>query len=185
MRLIVKVLVISFLCILLGVQSSALALNTYQYQYDSNNRLLNIMKDGFILYEFLYDANGNLLTMIRNREAPKDLQASNITHNALLLTWTGIPYAIKYKVYRNGNYLAEASTTSYQVTGLTSGTNYTFTVSAVFSSGEGPQSPPLSVTTRLAPPIALNATNINESSFTLLWSYVIGAERYKIYQNGN
>lgn len=47
---------------------------------------------------------------------------------------------IKYKVYMNGVYIGETTTTVYYATGLSPGTRYTFKVSTVNGVGEGPQS---------------------------------------------
>ncbi|MCL6457000.1 MAG: carbohydrate binding domain-containing protein [Gorillibacterium sp.] len=61
----VQKLVKFFLAIILfqGVMGTltAVASPNYQYEYDSNNRLIVIKKDGVIYKKYTYDANGNLL----------------------------------------------------------------------------------------------------------------------------
>ncbi|QRG65230.1 fibronectin type III domain-containing protein [Brevibacillus choshinensis] len=39
---------------------------TYVYEYDNQNRLISITKNGAILYEFTYDANGNLKSKVKH-----------------------------------------------------------------------------------------------------------------------
>jgi cellulose 1,4-beta-cellobiosidase len=52
-----------------------------------------------------------------------------------------------YVVYENGTQLATSTSTSYAVTGLTSGQQYSFTVAATDSSGNSAQSSSVSVNT--------------------------------------
>jgi hypothetical protein len=85
---------------------------------------------------------------------PSGLAASSTTSSGATLTWTA-PAApagcsvTGYSVYENGNATAIATTTSttYNVTGLTSSTTYSFTVAASDSSGTSAQSSALNVTT--------------------------------------
>lgn len=69
---------------------------------------------------------------------PANLAASNITQNSVDLNWTASNDNVGvtgYEIY-NGNTLAGTSTTtSFQVTGLTAGTAYSFTVKAKDAAG--------------------------------------------------
>ena len=87
--------------------------------------------------------------------APSGLAASNTTSSATTLSWTA-PTSVPsdcsvtgYSVYENGNSTAIATTTSttYNVTGLTSATMYSFTVAANDSYGSSAQTSAANVTT--------------------------------------
>jgi chitinase len=52
-----------------------------------------------------------------------------------------------YSVYENGNPIATTTNTTYSVTGLTAGTQYSFSVAASDSAGASAQSSAMSVTT--------------------------------------
>jgi chitodextrinase len=84
---------------------------------------------------------------------PTGLAASNTTSSGTTLTWTA-PTAIPanctltgYTVYQNGTAIATTASPTYTVTGLTAGTQYSFTVAANDSFGVSAQSSAVSVTT--------------------------------------
>jgi hypothetical protein len=70
--------------------------------------------------------------------APTGLLVSNLTSTSFTLNWTasagGTPIT-GYKVCVNGTLVATVSGTSYNITGLTTGTSYSVTVVAVDSLG--------------------------------------------------
>jgi subtilisin family serine protease len=78
------------------------------------------------------------------------LTASAVSDTQIDLSWdanseSDLSY---YKIYRDGAYVADATTNSYSDTGLTASTTYTYEVSAVDTSGnEGAKSDPASATT--------------------------------------
>lgn len=64
---------------------------------------------------------------------PTNLAFSNITENGVQLSWTASNDNIGvegYNVYQNGNLLSTSSTSSFEVSGLTAATTYTFQVYA-------------------------------------------------------
>ncbi len=69
---------------------------------------------------------------------PTNLTASNITQTSVRLSW-GVSSdnvgVTGYSVFRDGSFLASTSGTNYNVSGLTPGTTYTFTVNAVDAAG--------------------------------------------------
>ncbi len=74
--------------------------------------------------------------------APINLATSNITQTSLTLSWTDkATNEIGYKIYKNGNSTPIATigvnSSSYNVTGLTANTTYTFRVAAYNLAGEG------------------------------------------------
>ncbi len=82
---------------------------------------------------------------------PQGLSSSNITTSGTDLSWTASTDNVGvtgYKVYRDGSEVATVTGTTYTVTGLSSGTMYAFSVSAIDGSGnESAQSSGLNVLT--------------------------------------
>lgn len=78
------------------------------------------------------------------------------------------------------------SAASLNVSGLTPNTGYTYTVSAVNSFGEGPQSLPVSATTSIVVPAQVTGLTAvaAQNVITLNWTAVLGATSYSIFQNG-
>lgn len=80
--------------------------------------------------------------------APTGLTSPSQTSSSVSLAWTASAGASTYEVYRNGTLVGTSATTSYNDTGLTAGTSYTYTVVAVSSNGsKSAASAPLSVST--------------------------------------
>ncbi|MEV8092735.1 cysteine/serine endopeptidase inhibitor [Kitasatospora sp. NPDC085879] len=80
--------------------------------------------------------------------APTGLRAGATTTSSVPLTWTAVPGAASYSVYRGGTKVGTASGASYTDTGLTAGTGYRYTVAAVDSAGKaGAQSTAVTATT--------------------------------------
>ena len=83
------------------------------------------------------------------------LIASNITQTTLTLSWSGATDNVGvtgYKVYQDGTLLTETpvSGTSYEVTGLSAGTEYTFKVEAEDAAGnERTDGPSITVSTKM------------------------------------
>ncbi len=136
---------------------------------------------------------------------PTGLAATNVTATTLTLSWTastnaGTSGVGGYYVYRNGSATPLAtvtSGTSYNDSGLTAGTAYTYQVAA-FDTSTPPLvsafSTALGVTT-LAPkaptvPTGLAATNVTATTLTLSWTASInagtsGVGGYYVYRNGS
>ncbi len=83
---------------------------------------------------------------------PSNLKASSITGNSLQLSWTAATDNVGvtgYDIFRNGSKQGSASTTTYNVSGLSPKTTYTFTVKAKDAAGNmSLASSPLRVTTK-------------------------------------
>ena len=65
--------------------------------------------------------------------APTNLTASNITQTTANLTWTVSTDNVAvtgYDIYKSNTKIATVTTNTYNVTGLTAGTNYTFSIKA-------------------------------------------------------
>ncbi len=134
--------------------------------------------------------------------APTNLAASNVQSTTLTLTWTASTDNVgvtNYNIYRNNNYIASTgnSTPTFNVTGLTASTAYSFFVRALDAAGNlSPVSNTINVTTTSgggggdtqAPtaPTNLAASNVASTSLTLNWTGStdnIGVTNYNIYQN--
>ena len=112
------------------------------------------------------------------------------TQNAL--TWSVVPSATSYNLYRN-NSLYQRGLTGTMLTdlGLTTGTTYSYYVTAVNTSGEGTQSSTVSLkvgATALAAPLlsAKSGAFVNGMSaagVSLNWSAIMGATQYDLYRS--
>jgi hypothetical protein len=78
--------------------------------------------------------------------APSGVSTSAATPSSMTIHWNAVSGAVSYNVYRNGSRsnAAPVASTTFTDTGLTSGTQYTWTVTAVDGAGlEGTPSPPV------------------------------------------
>ncbi|MFB6613527.1 chitinase [Streptomyces sp. NPDC056367] len=78
---------------------------------------------------------------------PTGLSASATSSSAISLSWTAVPGATSYTVYRDGAAPLSVTAPSATVTGLAASTTYTFRVGAVNAAGESARSAPVSATT--------------------------------------
>jgi len=80
------------------------------------------------------------------------LTATAVSSSQINLSWTASTDSVGvtgYKIYRNGTYLTTTTSTSYNNTGLTGATSYSYRVSAIDAAGnESSQSTAKSVTTQ-------------------------------------
>ncbi|KJD34905.1 hypothetical protein PW52_12405 [Tamlana sedimentorum] len=127
---------------------------------------------------------------------PQNLVASNITEHAADLTWTEATdnvAVVGYNIYINNNLIATTNNTSYNLSGLTSGTTYTVRVTAFDAlNNESEYSNSVTFTTsdNNAPtaPQNLVASNITENSAQLTWNAStdnVSVLGYNIYNNGD
>lgn len=68
--------------------------------------------------------------------APDGVAATVVDGRTIALSWTAVPNAQAYNIYRDGEFLATASALSYTDTGLASDTEYVYSVSAVYNGKE-------------------------------------------------
>ena len=130
--------------------------------------------------------------------APTGLAASSIAQTTLTLGWTASTDNVGvtgYDVYKNGTLLASVTTTTYNVTGLTASTAYSFYVKAKDAAGNISaasstiNATTLAVTDTQAPtaPTNLAATNVAQTTLTLGWTAStdnVGVTGYDVYMNG-
>ena len=105
------------------------------------------------------------------------------------LAWPVVADATGYKIYKDGVFLSNAVATakSYVATGLTNGTEYSFTISAMNGNGaEGAQSAAAKVTPQpVVPGAPVVSVAIGNTTATLSWDAVAGATSYNLYRVGN
>lgn len=102
------------------------------------------------------------------------------------LNWNATPWATRYRVYVNGQFVGDTTATSYVATGLQDGTAYGFSVSGINAQGEGPKSAAILATPLVLPlpPPAPTGIVVSSGDGTaeLNWTASPGATSYRIYQ---
>jgi len=103
------------------------------------------------------------------------------------LSWSSVSGADSYKVFRGGSQIASTSSISYNDTGLSMGTSYTYALQACNSCGCSSTGSSASYTTGNIPsvPSTPSVGSPGCSSLTISWSSVSGASSYKIYRGGS
>ena len=129
--------------------------------------------------------------------APNGLTAYNITMTGLSLAWNASTDNIGvtgYDVFQNGSVIGSTTSTSYNISGLNSGTSYSYYVVAQDASGnESDPSSTINVTTLTdteAPsvPSGLVSSGITQTSFVLSWnasSDNVAVDGYEVYMDGS
>jgi len=101
------------------------------------------------------------------------------------LSWSAVPGATGYDVYRGGAKIASVAVTTYNDTGLTNSTTYSYYVVAT---GTAPSSAPSTTVTatpaaaKPGAPTGLSGT-AGDRTASLTWTAVSGASSYNIYRN--
>ena len=121
---------------------------------------------------------------------PQDLGFEIIDYNSVELTWNaGSAGALSYKIYKDGNFLAEIDnvvfpTTTYTDEAINEGT-YSYYVTAVYDSGESDPSNSISVELVLPVPSGLEAESIGPNIY-LSWDAISTSRdfmEYRIYRD--
>ncbi|MFF0203948.1 PHB depolymerase family esterase [Streptomyces sp. NPDC005017] len=96
--------------------------------------------------------------------APTGLRVTATTGTTAALTWTAVPGAASYHVFRGGTKTGSATSASYTDTGLATGTTYTYTVAAVDAAGTaGAVSSAVTATTTGHTPTCHTASNYDHT----------------------
>ncbi len=118
---------------------------------------------------------------------PANLTATAVTASQINLLWTASTDNIGvagYEVWQGGTKIANVTSTSFSVTGLTASTSYTYTVKAYDAAGNtsGASTSATATTFAAAPaaPTGLAAT-AHDGYVTLSWNLVSGATSYNLY----
>ncbi|XP_078691583.1 uncharacterized protein LOC144921958 isoform X44 [Branchiostoma floridae x Branchiostoma belcheri] len=114
--------------------------------------------------------------------SPKGFEASSVTDNSIVLSWTPVKGASKYNVTTTSfETTAESSAgeATTEIKGLKESTEYTFVVTAEGHLGKSAPSAPFAHTTRaLKTPVGLKASSVTHSSMTITWAPIAGATDY-------
>ncbi len=115
------------------------------------------------------------------------LTATTVSYTQINLAWSANPTATSYNIYQNGvKVVSGIASASYNVSGLTGSTTYSFQVSGTNAQGEGALSSTASATTLVAPPGQVTGLtgSVSQNSITLNWNPTPNATNYNIYQVG-
>lgn len=103
------------------------------------------------------------------------------------LSWTAVTgdtlfKSVSYNIYRNGTQIGATASLTYSDAGLTAGTTYNYTVTAVVNGAEGPQCAAVSGTpVALVAPSGVGATQ-GVYAATVGWTAPAGATAFNLYR---
>lgn len=130
--------------------------------------------------------------------APTNLHSMGVTENSVSLMWGPSTHTqgIKlYQVFRNGVKITETTQTDFLNTGLSSDTEYSYTVKAVALNDQiSDASNELKAKTKKienvekpTTPTNLHSMNVTETSVSLMWgasTHAQGIKNYQVFRNG-
>lgn len=122
-----------------------------------------------------------------------NLTSSNLTATSVTLNWTASNSSdiASYDIYRGGTFITNVSATTYNATGLSNSTQYTFSVRAKDESGNVATGTDVTITTSTpadtTPPNSvtnLTVSNLGETTLTLNWTVSTSSDiaSYDIYR---
>lgn len=125
-----------------------------------------------------------------NPPSTPTLSGSSNSTSSINLSWNNISNANSYTVFNcNNQQIATVTSTNYTVTGLNSGTTYSYKVRATNSNGNSGFSNCKSVTTQSPVVIpttpTLNGAANSSSSISLSWNSIANATSYQLYNCNN
>ncbi len=128
-----------------------------------------------------------LIVSTKSPEAVRGLEVTASTYNTVSLSWDSADNATVYHIYRtadgeNYEYRGSVNTTEYEDDGLTTGTEYSYTVCPANGIRRAEQSEPVTATPSLETPVIKG--NVKKGEVRLKITGVEGAEGYKVYRNG-
>ncbi len=143
-------------------------------------------------YKFTATKNRTLRAIFTKIATPSSLKAVSTSYNSIKLTWTAVPGAKMYAIYRAntsaGPYtrLNDVSSPTYTGTGLLTGKTYYYKVRAKCVAGStvtfGGYSAAVSAKPIPATPTAVKVASTTYNSVKLTWATVTGATKYEVYR---
>jgi uncharacterized repeat protein (TIGR01451 family) len=128
---------------------------------------------------------------------PDNLAVHGVSASQINLSWSASTDNVGvagYRIYRNGSWAGNSTSTSYADTGLSGQTTYSYTVVAFDAAGNlSAQSAPVSASTTYADttspsvPANLRASNVTSNAATLSWDAStddFGVTGYRIFRGG-
>jgi len=113
-----------------------------------------------------------------------DLTVTPVSPSSMALAWQRSATASRYRVYRNGIYIAETTQNSYFDTGLLSGTVYCYQIRMVDAAGnESSFTGTVCNSTNMAAPTGLTATALSSTQIQISWTASSGATGYYLYRD--
>lgn len=132
-----------------------------------------------------YSTLASIMTKMTRPAMPTNLSATSTT-NSVTIKWSAVSTATSYNIPLSGGSTTYTTTgTSITITGLLSGTDYYYAVSATNSAGEGPLTKAYLIRTKDVMPAVPTNVNAEATSDTvyLIWNKVQGAASYDIIFN--
>ena len=118
---------------------------------------------------------------------PQNLSANANSETSISLSWTSAKNATSYNVYRGTEKLDNVTATSYSVEGLTTDTEYCFSITALNDNGESDKSAEACAKTlkEVQAPANLQAwaPDFEAGVISLKWDIAAGASSYSIYRD--
>ncbi|WP_343639818.1 lytic polysaccharide monooxygenase [Chryseobacterium sp.] len=141
------------------------------------------------------DVNVTSGTGVSAPATPTGLALVGITSTSAKISWNAQSDAVSYNVFRNGQNIQQVTTATFQDTGLTANTTYTYEIQAKGSSGlTSAKSAPLNVKTnsegtpeKPTAPSNLHSMAVTENSVSLMWTastHSQGIKNYQVFENG-
>lgn len=182
-----------------GVSRPVFPKGTYQQIFKEAFRSISIIATGKWYIDVLQQLGASVAVVTPeppDTTAPDnvtDLAYSNVTQNSVTLTWTASASAdtVGYEIWRGGSLLATVTGTTYNATGLTAETQYTFTVKAKDDAGNVASGTSINVTTAAQPSDTTPPNNVTgltagvptQNSVNLSWQASASSDvkDYRIY----
>jgi fibronectin type 3 domain-containing protein len=155
----------------------------------------NGLASGMTYYYKVSAYKGNIKSLLSSCDSiwteadlfpPSSIGASALSTSSVSVTWTSVPRAIGYRVYRSesasGDYtpLKNTSSATYTDNGLLSGTTYYYKVLAYNGDVESLLSVYASAQTKLSTPSNVKAYAVSSTGIIVIWSSVSGATGYRV-----
>jgi chitodextrinase len=167
------------------------AATTYRYRVRATDAAGNLSSDSVIATATTQSSSDTTPPSV-----PTGLTGTGVSISQINLSWTASTDNVGvtgYRIFRNGTQVGTSPTPSFQDTGLTVNTTYSYTVSAFDAAGNNSaQSPPVNARTQAdttAPTVPTNlaAQVVSATQINLSWTPStddVGVAQYKIYRNG-